>query len=119
MKHDKQGIFKFASIQGQTGQALLTQAGLSTYDLQTLLLVEEPSEVRRIRPVRHWQNTAAIFLILHALGWPWRLAWAGYAVPSPLRDAAYRVIARNRYRLFGKSETCLLPTPSDVGRFLA
>lgn len=109
LRHDGQGVIRFASIQGQAGQALLAKAGLKVDGLETLLVVDGE---------RSWQHTAAILRVLHALGWPWRLAWAGWLVPSPLRDALYRAIARNRYRIFGFSDTCLLPNPAHAGRFL-
>lgn len=109
LKHDRQGIFQFASIQGATGQALLAKAGLRVEGLQTLLLVDGS---------RTWQHTSAIFRVLNGLGWPWRAAWVGWLIPAPVRDALYRGIARNRYRLFGFSETCLLSPPGLEARFL-
>ncbi len=109
LKHDRAGLIQFASIQGVTGQSLLSDAGLQVEGLQTLLLVDGPTA---------WQHTAAIFRVLHALGWPWRLAWLGWLVPAPIRDAMYRLVARNRYWLFGRSETCLLPAPNFSARFL-
>lgn len=109
LKHDKQGVFQFASIQGARGQELLTQAGLQVDGLQTLLVVDGP---------RSWQYTAAILQILHGLGWPWRAAWVGWLVPAPIRNALYRWVARNRYWLFGRSETCLMPPPDFKARFL-
>ncbi|RZJ10961.1 MAG: thiol-disulfide oxidoreductase DCC family protein [Haliea sp.] len=109
LRHDKQQRLRFASMQGRQGAALLQRAGLQVEGLQTLLLVDGE---------RSWQHTAAILRILHALGGFWRLAWIGWGVPAPLRDALYRWLARNRYRWFGRSETCLLP-PADVAwRFL-
>lgn len=109
LKHDRRGVYRFASIQGVTGQALLAQAGLQVEGLQTLLLVDGP---------KTWQHTAAILRVLHGLGWPWRLAWVGWLVPAPLRDALYRWVARNRYWMFGRSESCLLPPPDFSSRFL-
>lgn len=109
LRHDRAGRIRFASIQGQEGLRLLKEAGLQVDGLQTLLVIEGGSS---------WQHTAAILRILHRLGWPWRLAWAGWLVPAPLRDALYRLVARNRYRIWGRSETCLLPSPEHAGRFL-
>jgi predicted DCC family thiol-disulfide oxidoreductase YuxK len=109
LKHDRKGVFKFASIQGQTGRSLLKQSGLEVEGLQTLLLVDG---------LHTWQHTAAILRVLHALGWPWRLAWATWIVPAPLRDAVYRWVARHRYGLFGRADTCLLPPPDHAARFL-
>ncbi len=109
LKHDRKGVFQFASIQGATGQALLHREGLKVEGLQTLLLVDGQAA---------WQHTAAIFRVLHELGWPWRAAWIGWLMPSPIRDAMYRWVARNRYRIFGVSPTCLVPPPDFKSRFL-
>lgn len=100
---------RFASMQGATGRQLLIDAGLRPDALQTLLVVEGQ---------RSWQNTAAILRILDALGWPWKLAWLGWLVPAPLRDAAYRWVAARRYRIFGRSEACMLPPAGSAARFL-
>lgn len=109
LRHDRLGVLRFASMQGDTGRALLAQAGLQVDGLQTLLLVDGP---------RSWQHTAAILRVLHALGWPWRLAWTTWLVPAPLRDAAYRWLARNRYRVFGRSAQCMRVPPGLAARFL-
>ncbi len=109
LRHDRRDVFRFASIQGRTGQALLHQAGLQVAGLQTLLLVDGTNS---------WQHTGAILRILHHLGWPWRAAWLGWVVPAALRDALYRLIARHRYWLFGRSETCWVPPPEVAARFL-
>jgi predicted DCC family thiol-disulfide oxidoreductase YuxK len=100
---------RFASMQGETGRQLLLDAGLQPDALQTLLVVDDGHS---------WQNTAAILHVLNALGWPWKLAWAGWLVPAPLRDAWYRWVARRRYRIFGRSTTCMLPPPGTEQRFL-
>ena len=109
LHHDRRRTFQFASMQGATGLRLLAQEGLKPDGLQTLLLVDGP---------RTWQHTAAILRILHALGWPWRLAWLAWLVPAVARDGVYRWVARNRYRVFGRSPTCLVPTADHVARFL-
>ncbi|MES2772154.1 MAG: thiol-disulfide oxidoreductase DCC family protein [Pseudomonadota bacterium] len=109
LKHDRKCVFQFASIQSATGQSLLAKAGLRVEGLQTLLLVDGPNA---------WQHTAAIFRVLHGLGWPWRAAWIAWLVPAPLRDALYRWIARHRYWIFGRSEVCLLPPADFKTRFL-
>jgi predicted DCC family thiol-disulfide oxidoreductase YuxK len=109
LPRDRVGRIRFASMQGQTGQALLKQAGLQVNSLQTLLVVDGD---------RSWQHTAAIFRVLHALGWPWRLAWLAWLIPAPIRDPLYRLIARNRYRWFGRTEACLVPPTDKAARFL-
>lgn len=109
LRHDTRRVFRFAGIQGDTGKRLLVQAGLRVDGLETLLLVDGQ---------RTWQHTAAILRVLGGLGWPWRLAWIAWLIPAPVRDALYRLIARNRYQWFGRSDTCLLPDPAERDRFL-
>jgi predicted DCC family thiol-disulfide oxidoreductase YuxK len=109
LRHDHKGTFKFASIQGRVGQQLLAKQGLKVDGLQTLLLVDGE---------RTWQHTAAIFLVLHALGWPWRLAWLAWLIPSFVRDPLYRWVAKNRYRVFGRADSCMLPPQDFSARFL-
>ena len=110
LRHDRRGRIRYASMQGATGSALLRDAGLPTENLETLLVMDGAG--------RSWQHTGAILRLLDALGGPWRLAWAAWLVPAPLRDAAYRLLARNRYRVFGRSDTCMLPPPGTASRFL-
>ncbi|MBT9510873.1 MAG: thiol-disulfide oxidoreductase DCC family protein [Acidovorax sp.] len=109
LRHDRAQRLRFASIQSAAGQQLLAQAGLRVEGLQTLLVIDGG---------RSWQHTAAILRVLHALGWPWRLAWVGWLVPAPLRDVLYRWVARHRYRIWGRSATCMWPAPEHVARFL-
>lgn len=109
LRHDPAQRIRFASIQSAVGQQLLARAGLKVDGLQTLLVIDGD---------RSWQHTAAILRVLHTLGWPWRLAWVGWLVPAPLRDALYRWVARNRYRIWGRSDTCMVPSPETAARFL-
>jgi predicted DCC family thiol-disulfide oxidoreductase YuxK len=109
LEHDRREVFQFASIQSKAGSELLSRVGLSVSDLQTLLLVDEE---------RSYQHTAAIFRILNELGFPWRIAWSAWLVPAPIRDAAYRWIARNRYRIFGRTDVCFLPNAAHRSRFI-
>lgn len=109
LRHDRRGEIRFASIQGVNGKRLLDRAGLKAEGLDTLLVIDG---------ARSWRYSAAIFQVLHQLGWPWRMVWVVWLVPSVFRDAAYRLIARNRYRLFGRAETCILPPADFATRFL-
>jgi predicted DCC family thiol-disulfide oxidoreductase YuxK len=109
LKRDHKGVFQFASIQTPAGARLLAKAGLPVEGLDTLLLVDGE---------RSFQQTAAILRVVSELGWPWRLLWVGWIVPAPLRNAAYRFCARNRYRIFGRRETCFLPSQEHKERFI-
>ncbi|CAJ0898102.1 hypothetical protein R20233_04215 [Ralstonia sp. LMG 32965] len=109
LRQDRQGVLHFASMQGKTGRRLLAQAGVNPNDVDTVLFV---------RDGQAWRESAAVLRILHVLGWPWRLAWIGWLIPAALRDAVYRRVARNRYRWFGRSDTCILPPAGTAQRFL-
>lgn len=93
--------------QGATGQALLRRHGLDPADPPSFLLVEDG----RV-------DGDAVLRVLSGLGGIWRLGALLRAIPRPLRDAAYRRVARNRLRWFGRAERCLLPTPGTRARFL-
>lgn len=109
LRHDRKETFKFASVQGEAGRRLLAKEGLAVDGLQTLLLVDGHQS---------WQHTAAIFRVLSALGWPWRLAWMAWLIPSFIRDPLYRLVARNRYRVFGRTDVCMVPPKNHQSRFL-
>ena len=95
--HDRMGSFRLASIQGMAGAALCRRHGLDPDD-PTSILVVDGARVRR--------DSDAVLAIYEGLGWPWRLVAALRLIPAFVRDPAYRWIARNRYRLFGKRASC-------------
>jgi predicted DCC family thiol-disulfide oxidoreductase YuxK len=109
LKRDSQARFRFASLQSEAGRSLMREHGLDPEALSSVVVVEGG---------RAWQeSSAALRIVLHLPG-GWKLLRVFAVVPRPLRDAVYRLIARNRYRWFGKTETCWLPTPELKGRFL-
>jgi predicted DCC family thiol-disulfide oxidoreductase YuxK len=115
LRHDPEGLFRFASLQSPLAERILTRHGASARDLDTVYVVvnyNQPNESLRAR------SDAVVFVLTH-LGGIWRPA--GILVgclPRWLRDWAYRLVARNRYRVFGRSETCMLPSPEHRSRFL-
>ena len=115
LKHDKAGRFRFASLQSDFAEKVLGRHGLDPKDLDTLHVVEnfeQPGE-------RVLQRSDAVLRAARKLGGIWSpLAAVGTVVPRPLRDLVYRFVARNRYRVFGKYDTCMLPDPKQRSRFL-
>jgi predicted DCC family thiol-disulfide oxidoreductase YuxK len=109
LNHDRRGRFLLASMQGEAGSALYRRFGIDPTDPDTLIVVEG-DRVRR--------DSDAILAIWAGLGWPWRAATMFRLVPRALRDLVYRWVARNRYRLFGKRDTCWLPDPAFRDRML-
>ena len=115
LKHDKQGRLRFASLQSDFAERVLRRHGFDARDLDTLHVVEnyeQPDE-------RLLQRSDAVLRAGRELGGHWSvLAAIAKIVPRPLRDIAYRFVAQNRYRVFGKYETCMLPDPNQRSRFL-
>jgi predicted DCC family thiol-disulfide oxidoreductase YuxK len=109
LNHDRRGRFLLASMQGEAGTALYRRFGIDPADPDTLIVVEG-DRVRR--------DSDAILAIWAGLGWPWRAGAMFRLVPRLLRDPVYRWVARNRYRLFGKRDTCWLPDPAFRDRLL-
>ena len=110
LRHDREARFRFAAMQGAAGRALLARHGLDADDPASFLLVDHEGA---------WTDTEAIARVLGALGGTWPLgARLLRAMPHGLRDAAYRGLARNRYRLFGRHDACPLPTPAQRARFI-
>jgi predicted DCC family thiol-disulfide oxidoreductase YuxK len=109
LKHDRSGRFRLASVQSEAGAALCRRFGIDPDRPDSLILVEGERALR---------DSDAILAIWRGLGWPWRLGAAGRFVPRALRDPLYRWVARNRYRLFGRRETCWLPEPHFRDRLL-
>lgn len=109
LRHDRSGRIRFASMQGNAGRALLQQNGLDPDDPLSFLWIERD---------RGYRNSEAVLRLLAALGGGWRLARAFLIVPRPWRDALYRLVARNRYRWFGRRDACLLPDAAVAQRFL-
>jgi predicted DCC family thiol-disulfide oxidoreductase YuxK len=112
LKRDTKAHFRFASLQSDFACRILQRHGLDPHDLDTLYFVEEPGERLRAR-------SDAVIAVLRDLGGFWRAAsFLLRALPTWLRDWGYRLIARHRYRAFGKYESCLLPEEKYRHRFL-
>ncbi|SFV15644.1 Predicted thiol-disulfide oxidoreductase YuxK, DCC family [Methylobacterium sp. 174MFSha1.1] len=97
LERDRAATFRLAAMQGEAGRSLCRRHGLDPDDPASLLVVDG-SRVRR--------DSDAILHIYETLGFPWRLARILRLVPARLRDPVYRLVARNRYRLFGKRDSC-------------
>jgi predicted DCC family thiol-disulfide oxidoreductase YuxK len=115
LKHDQQGRLRFASLQSGFAERVLTRHGIDPKDLDTVQVVvdyERPEE-------RVLGRSDAILRAGKELGMPWNvLATISRVIPRALRDVVYRFVARNRYHVFGKYETCMLPDPNQRHRFL-
>jgi predicted DCC family thiol-disulfide oxidoreductase YuxK len=109
IRHDSAHRFKLTSVQSQEGQALLKWAGLPTHEFHTIVLIEHD---------RFYVRSDAMFKILARLPAFWDWLCAARIVPLPIRDWIYDKIALNRFKLFGRYDTCRMPRRDHPGRFL-
>ncbi len=114
LAHDRHGELHFASLQGETAAMLRSERPDFPSDIDTVV-VAEPLPSGEIR--LHTESDGVVRALELAGGAPW-LARLLKLVPRPLRDPAYRLFARSRYRLFGRKDACTLPTPTERSRLL-
>jgi predicted DCC family thiol-disulfide oxidoreductase YuxK len=108
LKRDKEKKFLFASLQSNYGQDLLKQLDLPIDTFNSFILYEE----RKI----YTRSTAALKIFSQLKGWRWVKIFL--IVPKFIRDGVYNLVAKNRYKWFGKKEECWVPTPELKARFL-
>ena len=109
IKRDPKGKFKFASLQSKSGQALLKKFDLPTDDFASFVLIKGDN---------YFLKSSAGLHVLKELGGVWKLFYISIIFPRPLRDFIYNIIAKTRYRIFGKRDTCMVPTQDIKIRFL-
>lgn len=108
LKRDPKGYYKFAPLQGESGKKLLKEFGLSE-NLDSIVYIEDN---------RYYKKSAAALQICRNLNGASRLFVLFKIVPTPIRDFFYDIIAHNRYKWFGKKDTCSIPSPEIRSRFL-
>ena len=96
--------YKFSSIQGETAKELLEKSEIESLD--TVIVYIDGQKLVR--------STAALHLLSQINSF-WKIFWI---IPTPIRDFFYKLISKYRYKVFGKRETCRLPTPEEKNRFL-
>jgi predicted DCC family thiol-disulfide oxidoreductase YuxK len=109
LTHDKAGRFRLTSMQGDVGSGIYRSLGMDPTDPTSMLVVDGDKVFR---------DSDAVLSIYEGLGLPWRLLGLFRIVPAFIRDPAYRWVARNRYRLFGKREQCWMAPPEYRHRIL-
>lgn len=109
IKKDTKGKFKFAALQSESGQALLNKFGLSTKDFNSFIFISGD---------KHFIKSSAVLHVLKELGVVWILFYIFIVIPRPIRDFMYSIIAKTRYTIFGKQNTCFLPSPDIKRKFL-
>jgi predicted DCC family thiol-disulfide oxidoreductase YuxK len=108
IERDPAAYFRFAAVQSPYGMALAARLGISIDNAETNAVIEGGRA--------YFKSDAAIAIGSRLPGWSWVRILS--VVPRPLRDFAYDALARSRYRIFGRTDTCLLPTPELAERFV-
>ncbi len=109
IRHDKEGRFRFAALGSPVAVALLEGHALPDKELDSVVY---------LRQGKAYSRSSAALYIAKDLGGVWSMLSIFLLVPRPLRDLVYDVIAKYRYRWFGKHDSCMLPTAELEGRFL-
>lgn len=121
IEHDRDGYFKFAPLQSDAGMKLAREHGLDptvgggdetdekSIPIDSVILVEDGHA---------YTHSTAALRIARRLSSPWSWAYGFIIIPAPVRDFFYRSFAKYRYRLFGRKDECMLPTPEIRARFL-
>jgi predicted DCC family thiol-disulfide oxidoreductase YuxK len=109
IRRDKRNIFRFASLQSGAAKKLLSSVEMPPDRLDSIIL---------IRNHRVYRESDAAVEIAREFSGGWKLLSWFRILPKFLRDPMYRLIARNRYRLFGKRDVCMIPSPELKSKFL-
>lgn len=104
--HDR---FQFGSLQSESAKELLRPFHYSTGEISTVLLIEDGR--------LHAQSTAVLKIFRQMPG-AWPLMYGFMVLPRPFRDFLYNLVARNRYKIFGRKDTCRIPTPELRSKFV-
>ena len=99
IKYDKKNVFKFAAIQSDAGKKLLTELSIDTLKIDSILLIENNTL---------FAKSTAVLKIAKQLSGLYKLGYAFIIIPPFIRDTIYDFIAKNRYKWFGKKESCMM-----------
>lgn len=109
IRRDRKGRLRFAALQSEAAKTFLGNLEIPKSLPDSILFYENE---------KLYSRSAAVLRIASYLGFPWVLAKIFIIIPAFVRDAVYDFVARNRFRWFGKKETCRMPTQEERGRFL-
>ena len=110
IKHDKKDLFRFVALQSDLGQKILKHIGINSAHIDSIVLYQPG--------VAYFYKSTAAIEIAKGLSGFFSMASIFRILPSGLRDTIYDYVATNRYKWYGKKESCLLPTPELMSKFL-
>ena len=109
INRDRDSYFKFAALQSSVGEELRDKYGIDKVETDSVVLIENNEA---------YIHSSAALRIVRKLPGLWPTLYGFIIVPKSIRDWAYKLFAKHRYRLFGRQEQCMIPTPKIRARFL-
>jgi predicted DCC family thiol-disulfide oxidoreductase YuxK len=109
IKRDKKSVFKFAAIQSEEAKNLMMEGDFQSEDLKTFILLLNE---------RFYTKSTAALKVCRYLSGLWPMLYWFMIIPKFIRDFIYNIISRNRYKWFGRKESCMIPTPEFQSKFL-
>ncbi|QTC43121.1 thiol-disulfide oxidoreductase DCC family protein [Bacillus sp. V3] len=108
IQRDSGKVFKFASLQSEIGKRYKELFNIPASTDSIVLLMND----------KVYKESTAALLIASRLKWPWKWFRIFQVIPKPIRDKVYKWIAANRYKWFGRKESCMIPSKEDRDRFI-
>jgi predicted DCC family thiol-disulfide oxidoreductase YuxK len=109
IKRDKKNVFKFAALQSEIGQQLISKFNIDTSKVDSIIFIDGE---------KHYTKSSAVLHIAKQLSGAYPLLFGFMVVPKFIRNSVYDYIAKNRYKWFGKKESCMIPTVELKSKFL-
>jgi predicted DCC family thiol-disulfide oxidoreductase YuxK len=110
IKHDKKDIFRFVSLQSELGQKILKHIGINSIHTDSIVLYEPG--------ISYYYKSTAALEIAKGLSGIFTLATVFKILPTGIRDFIYDYVAKNRYKWYGKKESCMIPSEEIKSKFL-
>ncbi|MEO8514092.1 MAG: DCC1-like thiol-disulfide oxidoreductase family protein [Ignavibacteria bacterium] len=109
MSHDKKDIFRFAALQSDAGIELQKKFNINPDNIESFILIDGS---------KYYKKTTAALKVAALIGFPYNLLYPFILVPQFIRNIVYDIIAKYRYKWFGRKESCRIPTPEERAKFL-
>ncbi|POY40647.1 thiol-disulfide oxidoreductase [Flavobacterium alvei] len=110
IRHDKKDVFRFVALQSELGQDILNHIGINPKNIDSIILYEPG--------IAYYYKSQAAIEIARNLGGFWHFGTIFRIIPTPIANQLYDYVAKNRYKWYGKKESCMMPTPELKSKFL-
>lgn len=110
IQHDKKDVFRFVALQSELGKEILNHIGINPKNIDSIILYEPG--------IAYYYKSSAALQIAQNLGGFWHLGTIFRIIPTGISNQLYDFIAKNRYKWYGKNESCMIPTPELKSKFL-